>query len=115
MSSWNNMNYDILLKMFMALNMVELTTVSLVCRFWKKVCQDPIFWDGKVFDLRDTSSNLSVKSNNDSSDGAESSNNLRFTQFLKCALDLSCGKISRFIFNLFQSINDEDLILVAER
>ncbi|KAI9110036.1 hypothetical protein K1719_019077 [Acacia pycnantha] len=118
MRYWNNMSYDILLKIFMTLNMVDFSTVSLVCSSWRKACQDPVFWDGKVFDLSDMSlcsaANLSFESNNDSS-GDEPSNSTRLTQFLKCALDLSCGKISCFIFNFLQSINDDDLILVAER
>lgn len=48
---WKDMDYDVLIKIFMSLSVVDFGAVSLVCTSWRNVCQDPAFWDGNVFDL----------------------------------------------------------------
>ncbi|KAI9109929.1 hypothetical protein K1719_018970 [Acacia pycnantha] len=51
MRDWRDMSYDVLLRIFMTLNLMDLAAVSTVCRSWRDVCQDPGFWSGNIFDL----------------------------------------------------------------
>lgn len=44
------MNYDLLLKIFVTLSTLDFDAVSKVCRSWREVCKDRVFWGGNVLD-----------------------------------------------------------------
>lgn len=111
--SWNNMDNDILVKIFMTLNVMDLiTSVSQVCNSWRSACREPVLW--KKLDLRmlkpifvcnppkpyPWSNRLSTKI---------------LMSVLKRSLNLSRGNATFLIFNFFECIKEEHLIFTAKR
>ena len=111
--SWNNMDYNILVKIFTTLNFMDIISgVSLVWSSWRSACCDPALW--KKLDL----STLSADSNNVLPKPYTLSNvesGKRLTKILNSALNLSRGNVTRLVFNYFISINDEHLVFASER
>ncbi|KAK7837810.1 f-box/lrr-repeat protein [Quercus suber] len=110
--SWNNMDYNILVKIFMTLNFMDIiSSVSLVCSSWRSACCDPALWT--KLDL----STLSPDSNDVLSKKYTLSNDESgiLTKILKSALNLSRGNVTCLVFNYFISINDEHLVCASER
>ena len=111
--SWNNMDYNILVKIFVTLNFMDIiSNVSLVCSSWRSACCDPALW---------TKLDLSTLSP-DSKDGLPKPYTLSndesgkiLTKILKSALNLSRGNVTCLVFNYFISINDEHLVCASER
>jgi hypothetical protein len=48
---WEDMDTDVLVKIFKELNLVELSPVSQVCRLWRMACADPLIWGTLDFGL----------------------------------------------------------------
>lgn len=99
---WNDMDHEVLMRIFMTLNIVDFIAVSCVCSSWTEVCQDYVYWNRRVLDLTKWSSVL-IKSSP------------KTIQVLKRALYLSCGNIGSLIFNFRLPVGDEILIHVAQR
>ncbi|XP_054783931.1 F-box/LRR-repeat protein At3g48880-like [Prosopis cineraria] len=102
-SDWKDMSYDVLLRIFMTLNVVDFAAVSLVCSSWRDVCQDALFWDGKVLDLTKWKdprlSNLSS----------------RLISLLKCLLNLSSGRVDCLIFKFQIYLDDREFNNIAKK
>ena len=111
--SWNNMDYNILVKIFTTLNFMDIISgVSLVWSSWRSACCDPALW--KKLDL----STLSADSNNVLPKPYTLSNvesGKRLTKILNSALNLSRGNVTCLVFNYFISINDEHMVCASER
>ncbi|KAK7256685.1 hypothetical protein RIF29_30141 [Crotalaria pallida] len=104
--------HDILVRIFMALNVANLAVVSMVCKSWQRASRDPILWY-KV-DLRgmhtyslNIPKTLCAWSNKHS--------RVKMNQFLKYALDLSNGHTKCLIFNFYIYLRDVHLISAAKR
>ncbi|KAK4557345.1 hypothetical protein RGQ29_007201 [Quercus rubra] len=111
--SWNNMGNDILVKIFMTLNVMDLiTSVSQVCSSWRSACCEPILW--KKLDLRMLKPSFVCNPPKP----YPWSNRLSTTilmSVLKRSLNLSRGNVTFLIFNFFECIRDEHLVCVAKR
>ncbi|KAI9109846.1 hypothetical protein K1719_018887 [Acacia pycnantha] len=99
---WKDMDYEVLMRIFMTLNMVDFVAASWVCRSWRKVCRDHVFWNRRVLDLTKWSPQLTHSSP-------------RIIRFLKYALYLSGGTIGSLIFNFRLPVKDGILINIARR
>ncbi|KAI9110174.1 hypothetical protein K1719_019215 [Acacia pycnantha] len=99
---WKDMDYEVLMRIFMTLNMVDFVAVSWVCSSWGKVCRDHVFWNRRVLDLTKWPPQLTQSSP-------------RMIRFLKYALYLSGGKIGSLIFNFRLPVKDRILINIARR
>jgi len=53
--SIQNLFYDILIKIFLKLNVVELSVASMVCKSWNEICHNHLLW--AKLDLSRLSSN----------------------------------------------------------
>ncbi|XLS55897.1 hypothetical protein HN51_005652 [Arachis hypogaea] len=105
--------YELLVNIFMALNVVELATVSRVCKTWRETRSDPKLWHKldlsvlcyKPFNVPKILGSWNLE---DSSE--------RMTKILRGILTQSkIGHIRCFVFNFYAYIKDEHLLLVAER
>ncbi|KAK9276286.1 hypothetical protein L1049_005817 [Liquidambar formosana] len=110
---WENMPYDILLKIFMTLNIVDMVSgISGVCSSWRSACCDPVLW--KTLDLSQLKSDyINIPSEPYAWSDDRSSEKLM--QILKNALSLSRGNVTCLIFHFYIYIKDEHLIYTAER
>ncbi|XLS93514.1 hypothetical protein HN51_069522, partial [Arachis hypogaea] len=95
--------YELLVNIFMALNVVELATVSRVCKIWREVRSDPKLWHNLL-----TYPGCKLGSWKDSSE--------RLTKVLRKILtQIEVRHIRCFVFNYHAYLIDEHLFLVAER
>ncbi|KAK4266793.1 hypothetical protein QN277_023667 [Acacia crassicarpa] len=99
---WKDMDYEVLMRIFMTLNMVDFVAASWVCSSWRKVCRDRVFWNRRALDLTKWSPQLTQSSP-------------RMIRFLKYALYLSGGKIGSLIFSFRLPVRDGILINIARR
>ncbi|CAJ1815911.1 unnamed protein product [Sphenostylis stenocarpa] len=106
----NDLMNEILVKIFLCLNVVDVAVASLVCKAWNKACHDPSLW-GKI-DLSTLGSYCFKKLNRI---GAYRHTSLKMTQFLKHILSLSDGNTTCFIFNFYVYLTNEQFFIVAER
>ncbi|KAG0484362.1 hypothetical protein HPP92_008441 [Vanilla planifolia] len=42
---WEEMETDVLVKIFKELNMIEMAPVALVCHAWRSACSDALLWN----------------------------------------------------------------------
>lgn len=107
------MPYDILVTIFMALDILDLLTgVSHVCSSWRAACFEPtLWWKIDLSRVKPDSVNIPRRPNDVFED--ESSNKLLL--ILKNALKLSHGNVSCLIFHFHVSLRNEHLICAAER
>lgn len=109
---WEDMGYDILLKIFMTLDIMDLmSNISRVCNYWRLVCRDPILWGTLDFSLL-KSNYITIPWQLYSRDDEPSK---RLMEILKIAFDLSRGHVTCLIFHFDMYIKDEHLIYTAER
>ncbi|XP_057419752.1 F-box/LRR-repeat protein At3g48880-like [Lotus japonicus] len=111
----DHLPYDILVKIFMVLNVVDLGIVSLVCKSWKSASSDRALWH-KVDLSRLSSRFFDIPSDIifwTASD--KRSTSTKMAQFLKHALSLSGENISCLIFNFYIPLTDIQLITAAQR
>lgn len=112
--NWNDMTYDILIKIFTVLTVSDLASVSVVSNNWREASSDTAAGIWKKLDLSRlslTSMHIPKKPLAWSDD--YSSN--KMTQFLINALSLSKGNTSCLIFPFFLYIKDVHLVSAAER
>ncbi|KAK7374171.1 hypothetical protein VNO80_07600 [Phaseolus coccineus] len=107
----NDLIHEILVKIFLCLNVVDVAVASLVCKSWNKACREPCLWN--KIDLSTLGSYCFSKPLNKVEAYRHSS--LKMTQFLKHVLDLSNGNTICFIFNFYVYLTNEQFILVAQR
>ncbi|KAF2313264.1 hypothetical protein GH714_010074 [Hevea brasiliensis] len=109
---WANMNYDILVKIFMMPSTMDLvSSISLVCPSWRAECCHPMLCH--TLDLARL--NYSVDNPRDLCASLDNWPRLSLAQALDSALILSGTNVMRLIFHLRAHITDERLIFAAER
>ncbi|BAU03388.1 hypothetical protein VIGAN_UM094000 [Vigna angularis var. angularis] len=107
----NDLIYDILVKIFLSLNVVDVAVASLVCKSWNNACRDPSLWN-KIDLSRLRSYCFNIPFNKV---GAYRHSSLQMNQFLKHLLDLSNGNTTYIIFNFYVYLTNEQFIMVAQR
>ncbi|KAL3538098.1 hypothetical protein ACH5RR_001464 [Cinchona calisaya] len=106
-TSWNDMDADILLKIFASLSVLDLVIrISGVCKSWRSLLQEPILWK--------TTLDLSMFRNYFLSQNLDRANE-RGLYFFKIAMNRSSLQPKKLIFDITPTINDKFLIYVAER
>lgn len=106
----NDLMHEILVKIFLCLNVVDVAVASLVCKSWNKASREPSLWN--KIDLSTLGSYCFRKPLNKIEAYRHSS--LKMTQFLKHVLDLSNGSTTCLIFNFYVYLTNEQFILVAQ-
>ncbi|GFP84792.1 F-box/LRR-repeat protein at3g48880 [Phtheirospermum japonicum] len=110
---WDDMDIDILVKIFQNLDIFELTSgVGHVCRTWRMAACDPLLW--KMLDMSLLKSNF-IKIPLEPYVYVDGRSDKTFTRVLKIALNLSCGSISTLIFHYNMYVSDDQLGYTAER
>ncbi|KAF8412293.1 hypothetical protein HHK36_000254 [Tetracentron sinense] len=110
---WEDMELDILVKIFESFNIIELTSgISRVCSSWRLACCDPILW--KTLDLELLESNF-IKIPLPPFIWVSDHSDKQLMQVLKVALGLSRGSVTCLIFNFNLYPKDVHLIYTAER
>jgi F-box-like len=109
---WDDMEIDVLVKIFKLLNMVDMAPVSQVCRLWRYTCSDPLIW--KTIDLSRLKSNFIQIKVPPNIWVADPSDKCLF-RVLKLAMALSRGNVSCMIFHYYLYMKDEHLSYVTER
>ncbi|MQM21172.1 hypothetical protein Taro_054204 [Colocasia esculenta] len=109
---WEEMEIDVLVKIFKELNMIEMAPVSRVCRSWRMACADPLLW--KTLDLGLLKSNF-IPTRASPYVWVDDRSDRRLTGVLKIAMALSRGSVSCMIFHFNLYMKDEHLNYIAER
>ncbi|GMP70194.1 hypothetical protein CsSME_00029144 [Camellia sinensis var. sinensis] len=111
--NWEDMNTDILLKLFQSFDIFELTSaIPHVCSMWRMVASDPVLWG--TLDLSMLKSNF-IKTTQEPYIYVESRSCQTLTRVLKIALNLSRGNILTLIFRYDLYVRDDQLTYTAER
>ncbi|XP_058726947.1 F-box/LRR-repeat protein At3g48880-like [Vicia villosa] len=106
--------YDILIQIFMKLNVDELSIASMVCKSWNQICRDPLLW-AKI-DL--SRLNPNIFSNIPILQGTwreDTNSRYKLMKFLNYALSLSNYNTNCLKLNFFAYLSDAQLTYVAER
>lgn len=109
---WEDMETDVLVKIFKELNMIELSPVSQVCRSWRVACSDPLLWN--ILDLGLLKSNF-IQTRASPYIWVDDRSDRRLTKLFRIAMALSRGNISCLIFHFNLYMKDEHLSYIAER
>ncbi|XP_026656717.2 F-box/LRR-repeat protein At3g48880-like [Phoenix dactylifera] len=109
---WEDMDIDVLVKMFKELNMIELAPVSQVCRSWRLACSDPLIWN--TLDLGLLKSNF-IPTRASPYIWVNERSDRRLTQVLRIAMALSRGNVTCMIYHYNLYMNDEHLSYIVER
>lgn len=109
---WEEMETDVLVKIFKELNMIQLTPVSLVCRSWRLACSDPFIWN--TLDLGLLESNF-IQTRALPFIWVDERSDRRLTRILRMAMALSGGNITTMIFHFNLYMKDEHLNYISER
>ena len=105
------MPYDILVKIFMALDLLDLvSSVSRVCSGWRAACFEPAIW--RKIDLSIVQPNSIEIPNSDLYDDESS---YKLLLIIKNALKFGRGKVSCLIFQYYVPLRNEHLVCAAER
>jgi F-box/leucine-rich repeat protein 3 len=110
--SIEDFHYEILISIFMKLNVVELCIASMVCRSWNEVCCSPSLW-GKL-DLTQLRSNAFNIPCNFGAWKHDMNSINKLTKMLKYALSLSNYNTTCLVFNYFVYLTDSQLITIAD-
>ncbi|XP_027338342.1 F-box/LRR-repeat protein At3g48880-like [Abrus precatorius] len=108
----NHLCDEILVGIFMLLNVADIAAVSLVCKSWNRVCREPSLW--RKLDLTSLGSPYFYIPNTREA-LRDKRSSTRVTQFLKYVLSLSNGNTSCIVFNYYIYLTDVHLISAAER
>ncbi|RDY05279.1 F-box/LRR-repeat protein, partial [Mucuna pruriens] len=103
---------EILVTIFMSLNVADLAAASLVCKSWNEACRDPSIWH--KLDLSRLNSYYFNVPNKLRAWNDEHSNK-KMTQFIKYVLSLSDRNTTCIIFNFYIYLRDAQFITAAER
>ncbi|KAK1290298.1 F-box/LRR-repeat protein [Acorus calamus] len=109
---WEDMELDVLVKIFKLLNLTELSPVSLVCRSWLLACSDPLIWN--TFDLGLLKSNF-IKTRVSPYVWVDGRSDARLTRVLRVAMGLSRGNVTCLVFHFNLYMKDSHLSIIAER
>ncbi|PIA35771.1 hypothetical protein AQUCO_03500260v1 [Aquilegia coerulea] len=110
---WEEMGLDVLVKIFLSLNIIELTSgVSRVCSSWRLACCDPVIW--KIIDFGVMKSNY-IKIPAPPYIWVADTSDKFVMRTLKIAMGLSRGNCSCLIIPLDLYLKDAQLIYIAER
>ncbi|XP_047958575.1 F-box/LRR-repeat protein At3g48880 [Salvia hispanica] len=110
---WEDMDIDILVKIFQRMNIYELTSgVAHVCHTWRMAACDPLLW--KTLDLTLLKSNF-IKIPLEPYVYVDGRSDKTFTRVLKIALNLSRQSILTMIFHFNMYVSDDQLTYTAKR
>ncbi|KAJ6835167.1 F-box/LRR-repeat protein-like [Iris pallida] len=110
--SWADIDIDTLLKIFKLLNMIELASVSQVCRSWHAACSNPWLWN--TLDLELLKSNF-IQTTARPYIWVNIRSDRNLMTLLQLAMALSRGNITILIFHFNLYMNDEHLTYISER
>ncbi|WVZ77454.1 LOW QUALITY PROTEIN: hypothetical protein U9M48_025316 [Paspalum notatum var. saurae] len=109
---WEDMDTDVLVKIFKELNLVELSPVSQVCRLWRSACSDPLIWGTLDFGL--LKSNF-IQTRASPYIWVDDRSDKRLARILRVAMAISCGNVNCMIFHYNLYMKDEHLHFISER
>ncbi|ONK57078.1 uncharacterized protein A4U43_C10F16380 [Asparagus officinalis] len=109
---WEDMETDVLVKIFKELNMIELAPVSQVCRLWRSACSDPLLWN--TLDLGLLKSNF-IQTRASPFIWVDERSDRKLSKLLRIAMALSHGNITCLIFHFNLYMKDDHLSYIAER
>lgn len=110
--TWEDMDTDVLVKIFRELNLLELAPVSQVCRQWRFACSDPLLW--RSLDLGLLRSNY-IQTRASPYVWVDDRSDRKLTRVLRMAMGLSGGNITCMIFHFNLYMKDEHLNFISER
>ncbi|KAL5682692.1 hypothetical protein ACJX0J_009077, partial [Zea mays] len=108
---WEDMDTDVLVKIFKELNLVELSPVSQVCRLWRLACSDPLIWGTLDFGL--LKSNF-IQTRASPYIWVDDRSDRRLARILRVAMAISCGNVNCMIFHYNLFMKDEHLHFISE-
>ena len=104
---WNSMDENILLKIFMSLNIVDLIVrVSGVCQSWRRVSQEPCLW--KIIDTDKMMDSFSEPNNYDFL-------SLDVMQKLGSIFASSQGNVTSLLCSAYLYLDLSSWVLISER
>ncbi|KAG8092171.1 hypothetical protein GUJ93_ZPchr0012g20059 [Zizania palustris] len=109
---WEDMDTDVLMKIFKELNLVELSPVSQVCSLWRLACSDPLIWGTLDFGL--LKSNF-IQTRASPYIWVDDRSDRRLARILRVAMAISCGNVNCMIFHYNLYMKDEHLHYISER
>lgn len=110
---WEDMNHDILVKIFQTLNIFDLILgIGQVCSTWRLAACDPLLW--RTLDLSILKSNF-IKIPLEPYVYVDGRSDKTLTRVLKISLNLSHGNVSTLIFHYNLYISNDQLTYTAER
>lgn len=110
---WNDLDIDILVKIFQSFSIFELTSgIAHVCSAWRMACCDPLLW--KTLDLSILKSNF-IKIPLEPYVYVDGRSDKELTRVLKLSLSLSRRNILTLIFHVNLYVSDDQLTYTAER
>lgn len=109
---WEDMETDVLVKIFRELNMIELAPVSLVCHAWRSACSDPLLWN--TLDLGLLKSNF-IQTRASPYIWVDDRSDRKLMKALRIAMSLSRGTVTCLVFHFNLYMKDEHLSYIAER
>nr|XP_004493022.2 F-box/LRR-repeat protein At3g48880-like [Cicer arietinum] len=105
--------YEILVKIFTTLNVMDRSLVGMVCKSWNLASRDPSLW--KKLDLTTLCTRCFYVRLIPINVWIDEYPSNKMTQFLKYASSLGGGNVSTIILNYYVYLRDEHLISLAER
>jgi hypothetical protein len=109
---WEDMDTDVLVKIFKELNLVELSPVSQVCRMWQMACADPLIWGTLDFGL--LKSNF-IQTRASPYIWVDDRSDKRLAKILRVAMAISRGNANCMIFHYNLYMKDDHLHFISER
>ncbi|XP_037408817.1 F-box/LRR-repeat protein At3g48880-like isoform X1 [Triticum dicoccoides] len=109
---WEEMDTDVLVKIFKELNLVELSPVSQVCRLWRLACSDPLIWGTLDFGL--LKSNF-IQTRASPYIWVDDRSDKRLAKILRVAMAISRGNVNCMIFHYNLYMKDEHLHYISQR
>lgn len=103
---WADLEKDILIRIFMTFNVVELIRGASVCKSWREAALEPCLW--KILDLS------MVEAENFRHQQPEQSSQ-RVMDIVNSAFILSKGSVSCLILHFHAYITSQHLVCVSER
>lgn len=103
---WTDLEKDILIRIFMTFNVVELIRGASVCKSWREAALEPCLW--KILDLS------MVEAENFRHQQPEQSSQ-RVMDIVNSAFSLSKGSVSCLILHFHAYITSQHLVCVSER
>ncbi|XP_015896212.1 F-box/LRR-repeat protein At3g48880 [Ziziphus jujuba] len=111
--SWNDVPHDILVKIFMTLNIMDLiTSVSRVCSSWRRASCDPALWE--KLDLS-TMKSSSVNIPREPYAWSDKESGDKLLLIMKNAMSLGGGHAVCLILHFYAFLRNEHLLCAAER